>query len=307
MAFVPAPGYHPAYSPIVPYITSIPGGLRPGVTVYIRATIARSCNRFCVEFATGQYDGSDVAFHMNPRYDGLDRTIFNSFKDNEWGEEEKKKGTPFKSGRQFELVFQITKNNYQVIVDGHPYYEYTHHIPMERVAWLRVKGDISLQAVSIMGYDAGLASKGGLVQPMTGQLWYNPHLPFSANIPGGMTPKKTFVIKGFVPSSSKSFSINFKIGSTGDIPVHINPRPSKNVVARNAFLNGVWGAEESEVALNPFKKDEHFDMSIRSGDQRFKVYVNGHHIFSFELRSRNLQQIDTLEIQGDVVIAYVYC
>ncbi|XP_030074225.1 galectin-4 [Microcaecilia unicolor] len=316
MAFVPAPGYHPAYCPLVPYVTSIPGGLRPGVIVYIRGTLAKSCTRFTVNFATGQYDGCDIALHMNPRYDGLDRVIFNNFLNSQWGEEEKKKGTPFKSGKQFELVFQITKNNYQVTVDGKPYHEYAHHIPMERINWLQVKGDIVLQAVSIMGYDIGQVIKGGLgalaptpggpLPPMNGPVWSNPTIPFTAHIPGGMIPKRTLVVKGYVPSGAKSFAINFKVATTGDIAFHINPRISKHALVRNSFINGVWGEEETEVTQNPLKKEEHFDLSVRSGDKRFKVYINGHHIFNFELRFKNVQQIDTFEIQGDVQVAYVY-
>lgn len=317
MAFVPAPGYHPAYDPPVPYVTAITGGLRPGMQIYFRASLAKSCTRFIINLAAGQYEGSDIAFHFNPRYDGLDRTIFNSFQNNEWCEEEKKKGTPFKSGKQFELVYQITQNNYQVSVDGKPYHEFPQRIPLERVCWLQVKGDIVLHAVCIIGLAQGSASSkggfgglasapGGILPPMKEPVWSNPTVPFSATLPGGMIPKRTVVIKGFVPSSAKSFQVNFKVSSTNDIGLHINLRFNKSTLIRNSFLNGVWGEEETTTGELPFKKGEHFDLSVRSGDQRFKVFVNGHHAFNFDLRYKNVQQIDTLEILGDIVLAYVF-
>ncbi|XP_029427194.1 galectin-4-like [Rhinatrema bivittatum] len=313
MAFVPAPGYDPAYDPPVPYITAIPGGLRPGMLFYIRGTLAKGYTRFRVDYATGQYEGSDIALHFNPRFDGRDRVIFNTFQNGAWGEEEKKKDTPFSSSRPFELVVQITQANYQITVDGKPYHEYSHHIPMDRVTWLNVKGDIVLQAASIIGCGVGSAgSKGGAVgipgglPPMVGPVCNRPAIPFTANIPGGMIPKRTLVVAGHISSGAKSFIINLKKYSSNDIPLHINSRMIKNVLIRNTFLNGVWGEEEKDIQNNPLQKGQFFDLSIRSGDQNFKVYVNGHCLFRFDNRIKNVQEIDTVEIQGDAELAYVF-
>ncbi|XP_053577571.1 galectin-6 [Bombina bombina] len=314
MSFVPAPGYQPAYNPPVPFTTMIAGGLRVGMSVYIQAVAPSSANRFAVNFSTGQYEGSDVAFHLNARYDGRDRTVFNSSEGGTWGTEEMKKEMPFKLGKVFWLLYEITPNNYLVSVNGSPFYEFAHRLPMERVQWLQVTGDITLQSVCIIGCGQGV--KGASLQmsapqsglpPMLGPPALNPSVPYTAAIRGGMIPKRTVVIKGIVNSNAKNFGINFKVSFSGEIPFHINPRINKSALIRNSFVNGTWGTEDKELATKfPFKQGDFFDLSIRSGVQNFKVFINGSHCFNFEHRYPNLQNIDTLEVNGDVKLCYVH-
>lgn len=47
-------------------------------------------------------------------------------------------------------------------------------------------------------------------------------------------------------------------------------------------------------------------MSIRCGNQRFKVFVNGQHLFDFFHRLQSFSEIDVLEIEGDVQISYIH-
>lgn len=70
--------------------------------------------RFHVNFAVGQDEGSDVAFHFNPRFDGWDKVVFNTLQSGEWGKEEKKKSMPFQKGKHFELVFMVMPEHYKV-------------------------------------------------------------------------------------------------------------------------------------------------------------------------------------------------
>ncbi|KAE8585833.1 hypothetical protein XENTR_v10021470 [Xenopus tropicalis] len=267
MAYVPAPGYQPAYNPPIPYTSAIAGGLRPGMAVVIQAVPPSSCNRFAINFSTGQYDGSDVAFHINPRYDGRDRVVFNSLQGGTWEKEEMKREMPFKLGKVFLLIFEITPNNYQVTVNGSPFYEFAHRIPLERVSWIQVTGEITVQALCIIGNGpasgAGGTKGAGLLMsssqeflpPMLGPPNLHPITPFKANIRGGMIPKRTVVIKGIVNSNAKTFQISFKVGYTNDIALHINPRLNKNTLVRNSFINGTWGEEEKDVVKNPFHQD----------------------------------------------------
>jgi galectin-4 len=67
-----------------------------------------------VNFAVGQDDGADVAFHFNPRFDGWDKVVFNTMQSGQWGKEEKKKSMPFQKGKHFELVFMVMPEHYKV-------------------------------------------------------------------------------------------------------------------------------------------------------------------------------------------------
>nr|1X50_A Chain A, Galectin-4 [Homo sapiens] len=140
---------------------------------------------------------------------------------------------------------------------------------------------------------------------MEGPPTFNPPVPYFGRLQGGLTARRTIIIKGYVPPTGKSFAINFKVGSSGDIALHINPRMGNGTVVRNSLLNGSWGSEEKKITHNPFGPGQFFDLSIRCGLDRFKVYANGQHLFDFAHRLSAFQRVDTLEIQGDVTLSYV--
>lgn len=133
-------------------------------------------------------------------------------------------------------------------------------------------------------------------------------VPFVGRLQGGLTARKTVIIKGYVLPTGKryrteteggspvpllpqtqesspqplpslgsqvlsprltpifhsvpSFAINFKVGSTGDLALHINPRMNENAVVRNSYLNGSWGSEERKLSYNPFGCGQFFDVSL---------------------------------------------
>lgn len=92
----------------------LPGG-RPHVLAGGARGPALLCpTRFFVNFAVGQSPGSDIAFHFNPRFDGLDKVVFNSQQGGHWGKEERKREMPFRKGCPFELVFMILPEHYKV-------------------------------------------------------------------------------------------------------------------------------------------------------------------------------------------------
>lgn len=123
------------------------------------------------------------------------------------------------------------------------------------------------------------------------------------------------------------------VESSGDLALHINPRLTEGLVVRNSCLNGSWGSEDRKLSYNPFSPGQFFDvslgspshppslqslcpgpglkpalslqLSIRCGTDRFKVYANGQHLFDFSHRLSALQNVDMLEIKGDVTLSYI--
>ncbi|XP_040832560.1 galectin-4 [Ochotona curzoniae] len=299
MAYVPAPGYQPTYNPTLPYKKPIPGGLSVGMSVYIQGMASEHMRRFFVNFVMGQDPGADVAFHFNPRFDGWDKVVFNSQQGGKWGSEERKLSMPFSKGKPFELLFTVTAEHYKVIVNGNPFYEFKHRLPLHMVTHLHVDGDLVLQAINFLG---GHPTPH---QTMEGPPTFNPPVPFKGRLQGGLTARRTIIIKGFVPHHAKRFTINFKVGSSGDVALHINPRMDEGTVVRNSLLNGSWGTEERKMGHNPFGHGQYFDLSIRCGTDRFKVYANGQHLFDYAHRYPAFHKVDMIEIQGDVALSYV--
>ncbi|XP_019900129.1 galectin-6 isoform X1 [Esox lucius] len=376
--FVAPPGYQPVYNPSIPYVGPIYGGLRSGMSVYIQGVIPHHITRFFINLQCGEAEGSDIAFHFNPRFDGWDKVVFNSCQGGKWGSEEKTHNMPFSKADAFEMVIIVNQEGYQVTVNGKDFHKFKHRLPVERVCALHIGGDVSIQTINVIGGGGGMGGgnmaggypaggypgdqmgggypgdmgggmggcypggpggypggpggypggpggypggpggypggpggypegyPGGNLPTMVGQPIYNPTIPFSGTIPGGLSSKRTIIIRGIVPIGANRFCVNFVVGGSRDIAFHMNPRLREKEVVRNSMIGGVWGAEEKQVTLNPFQEGQYFDISIRCGNQRFKVFVNGQHVCDFAHRYPNHGQIDTLELTGDIQVSYVH-
>ncbi|XP_074536139.1 galectin-4-like [Halichoeres trimaculatus] len=388
--FVAPPGYQPVYNPSIPYLGPIYGGLRDGSSIYIQGSIPKDITRFFVNLLCGQSEKSDVALHVNPRFDGWDKVVFNSRQDGSWKSEDKIRDMPFSQGKGFEMVIMVTTQGFKIKVNGKDFHTFKHRLPLDRVCGMHIAGDVSIQTINVigggmgggngggypgggmgggypggtgggtsggisggypggtggglgggcgvgggypgmgggmgggcgqggypggstgggypggMGGDMGVGYPGSHLPGMGGQPIHNPPVPYSCKLPGGMFPKRTVVIRGMVPYGANRLTINFMVSRTRDVAFHMNPRVRDGIVVRNSKMGGHWGKEDRELSMNPFTEGQYFDMSIRCGNQRFKVYVNGQHLFDFTHRVQSFTDIDLLEIEGDVQISYIH-
>ncbi|XP_070827011.1 galectin-4-like [Chaetodon trifascialis] len=353
MSFLAPPGYQPIYGPTIPYLGPIFGGLREGSSIYIQGSIPENITRFHVNLLCGESESSDIALHFNPRFDGWDKVVFNTFQNDCWESEERIHNMPFCKGEAFEIVIMATLQGYQIRVNGNDFYNFQHRMPLERVCAMHIGGDVFIQTINVIGgacmgggmgggfpgvgmgggfpgdmgggmgvgfpgggmgggYPGGMGGGMGVGFPgsalpgMGGLPDFNPMVPYSNVIPGGFFPKRTVIIRGMLPFGADRVSINFMMSGSRDIAFHISVRLGEGIVVRNSMFGGSWGSEERELGFNPFMEGQFFDMSVRCGNHRFKVYVNGQHLFNFCHRWRSFNEIDTLEINGDVQISYIH-
>ncbi|XP_069631729.1 LOW QUALITY PROTEIN: galectin-5-like [Haliaeetus albicilla] len=149
-------------------------------------------------------------------------------------------------------------------------------------------------------------------------------VPFVATIGGGLIPKKIIVVKGFIlppmpkgiggegpPPPSLGFHINLRAGPGGGMLLHLNLHLGEGVVVCNSLLGsvggcGVWGAEEQDLPHNPFQRSCYFDLSICCGNHCFKVFAKGQPLCNFSHHLPLGPHVDTLEVDGDVVLSYVH-
>lgn len=82
----------------MPFFTAIPGGLYPSKTIVISGTILPNANRFHINLRSG----SDIAFHLNPRFDE-NAVVRNTQIGSSWGSEERSlpRKMPFLRGQSF--------------------------------------------------------------------------------------------------------------------------------------------------------------------------------------------------------------
>uniref|UniRef100_A0A671WYV6 Galectin n=1 Tax=Sparus aurata TaxID=8175 RepID=A0A671WYV6_SPAAU len=306
----------------IPYLGPIYGGLREGVSIYIQGSVPEDITRFFVNLLCGEAESSDIALHFNPRFDGWDKVVFNSCQNGSWESEEKIRSMPFSKGEAFEMVIVVTSQGYQIRVNGNDFHTFEHRMPVERVRAMQIAGDVSIQTINVIGVRLTAAVPVflflcGFIYIPCNQLFavgssaaikfqfsctinafcsavcFQP-VPYSNMIPGGMFPKRTIIIRGMVPYGAD------RCVRSRDIAFHMNPRVREGMVVRNSMIGGNWGQEERELSLNPFMEGQYFDMSIRCGNQRFKVFVNGQHLFDFFHRLQSFNEIDVLEIEGDI-------
>ncbi|XP_043574206.1 lectin, galactoside-binding, soluble, 9 (galectin 9)-like 1 [Chiloscyllium plagiosum] len=134
----------------------------------------------------------------------------------------------------------------------------------------------------------------------------NLQVPFKAPIQGGFFVSRSIAIQGTVAPNCGSFSINLKPSTSPDIAFHISPRfRTEKVVVRNSYLRNSWGTEERALAENPLSLGQPFEITILCEQLFFRVTVNGRHAFDFNHRYQPIQQINELQVEGDVTLSNV--
>ncbi|XP_049643432.1 galectin-4-like [Suncus etruscus] len=259
---------------MLPFKRAIPGSLNEGMVIYIEGVINNDMNWFEVDFALGPEPEADIAFHFNLHFDSRNKMVFNSKQSGQWGKEQTKISSPFKEGEYFQLLVMVLQDYYMVKVIGNPSYEFGHQMPFQKVTHLHVQGDVSVHSIHFIDcsstpiQDAAARSNLLTCNP--------PPVPYVVNLKEGLTINRTFIIKGFIQNSAYRFAINFNMGETGDIALHINPRIKEGVL-----------------------------LSILIHTDCYEVRNYGKLVFHFQHRVENFTKINLLEITGDVLLSYV--
>ncbi|KAF7244320.1 Galectin-9 [Varanus komodoensis] len=129
-------------------------------------------------------------------------------------------------------------------------------------------------------------------------------VPYRVSIMGGIFPSKSIIVEGTPHTGATRFHINLKAGC--NTVFHLNPRFNENVIVRNAKFNNSWGSEERFLPSGmPLSRGQPFSIWILCEMQRFRVAVNRQYQFDYNHRVPNLQQIDQLEVEGDVTLSKV--
>ncbi|XP_039103085.1 galectin-8 isoform X4 [Hyaena hyaena] len=278
------------YNPVIPYVGTIPEQLEHGTLIVIRGHVPCDSDRFQVDLQCGSSvkPRADVAFHFNPRFKWSDCIVCNTLKNEKWGWEEITYDMPFKKEKSFEIVIMVLKDKFQVAVNGKHILLYAHRISPGKIDTLGIYGKVNIHSV---GFSFSSVQKSGTSQFT---------LPFVARLNSSMGPGRTVVIKGEVNTNAKGFNVDLISGKSKDIALHLNPRLNIKAFVRNSFLQESWGEEERNITCFPFSPGMYFEMIIYCDVREFKVAINGVHSLEYKHRFKELSNIDTLEIDGDI-------
>lgn len=111
--------------PDIPYIGSIPGGVRIGTQVIIEGHVPRwFTHRFDFNLVVGynpthaHCKNADIAFHFNPRFDDTPHVILNTRSGRNWHEERTEYQALIRKGNDFEWVLTVEESYYRITING---------------------------------------------------------------------------------------------------------------------------------------------------------------------------------------------
>uniref|UniRef100_A0A8W8I3Z2 Galectin n=1 Tax=Magallana gigas TaxID=29159 RepID=A0A8W8I3Z2_MAGGI len=332
-------------NPGIPYVGGIPGGMRDGRQIVINGTVPHHEHSFSINLQTGPNINprSNTALHFNPRLND-NCVVRNSYQHHSWGGEERGGYQPFQRGMPFEITILCQHHHYKISVNGRHFCDFRHRVEKHHVNTLTIEGGVQIHSIRFDGAHSHAHGVGGFLGRVVGEIAkaamptppppagaynpsggypaggypggapqpiYNPPVPFTTAISGGIFPGKMIFISGVPNPNAERFTINLMCGpyDGSDIALHCDVRlrvgGDFNVVLRNSCQGGGWGAEERHSPYFPFMPNANFDMIIMAEQHQFKIAVNNQHLLKFRNRVQPLNRIDTLQIKGDVRLTQV--
>lgn len=139
----------PIYNPQIPFLGQIPGKMRIGSTLKIRAKLHgyhNRCNIF-IQSGAALRPRDDVVFHLAIR--GDERAIVrNFFKDQAWGSEERYGGFPIHGTESFEIGITAEPNHFRININNHPFCTFSYRLPIDMAEFISVDGQCSIEYVT---------------------------------------------------------------------------------------------------------------------------------------------------------------
>uniref|UniRef100_A0A8C1MK75 Galectin n=1 Tax=Cyprinus carpio TaxID=7962 RepID=A0A8C1MK75_CYPCA len=279
----------PFFNPRVPFCSPIQGGLLEGMSITVCGRVLPDANRFHVDLQ----NGSDVALHFNPRYNSGGYVIINSRMNGVWGEEKNKSQTSFPRGQLFALQILVTLSSYQISTNRESFSEFKHRIPFSYAEQICIDGKVELSLVAFQ-YLATCVFKLLAYMPRFGRI------PYKSIIDGGLRSGKVIIIQGVINSEGMEIFLRHRTG----IAFYYRPHFDENVIVCNSYEDGKWGENET-YELTLIKIGEPLQVTIFCSCHGYEVFVNGQQTHTYSHRYANLQEIDVLDIRGDVQLSFV--
>lgn len=166
----------PVYSPTIPFLGLVPGGLRPGSMVRIKGVINNHGERCQINIQTGAAlnPRDDVVLHLSIRPNEA-VVVRNTLQNQVWGTEERYGGCPIAYGQLFDVLVLAEANQWKIAINGNHFCTFNHRLPVHTARYVSVSGSCVIHAITVE-MDS-VAGGSGAVPPYPGTVPGGPHPP----------------------------------------------------------------------------------------------------------------------------------
>ncbi|XP_030074786.1 galectin-12 isoform X2 [Microcaecilia unicolor] len=296
----------PVFYPVVPYITTIFGGLYHGKLVLLQGMVPKNAERFQVDFQYGCSirPRADIGFHFNPRFHSVPYVVCNTLQHERWMEQQKSPGLPLKGGDLFQLLFLFLDKKVQVSVNGQHFLEYWYRLPLERMDTLGVFGDVSVRCIAFLNSNPFAETSYPFCEPLllnSSEL----ALPFSRLLTGRLAPGHLIIVRGLVHQDVEDFSLVLTPKSDGN-DVKLSVCFQERELRWSSGPSQGW-QEKVSLAFFPFHPLRFFEIILLCQAEGFKLAMNGVPLGEFHPPGFSLLQMAWLKVLGSVDLYSVQC
>uniref|UniRef100_A0A182WFQ6 Galectin n=1 Tax=Anopheles minimus TaxID=112268 RepID=A0A182WFQ6_9DIPT len=131
----------PIFSPNIPFLGLIPGGLSPGRMLRIKGIINSHGERCHIHIQAGAAVNprDDVPLHVSIR-PNEHAIVRNSIQNQVVGPEERYGGCPIRYGESFDLLILAEASLYKLAINGNHFCTFAHRLPLHNARYISVSG-----------------------------------------------------------------------------------------------------------------------------------------------------------------------
>ncbi|XP_008158939.1 galectin-12 isoform X1 [Eptesicus fuscus] len=293
----------PAFHPVVPYVTTIFGGLRAGKMVMLQGVVPLDARRFQVDFQCGcsLHPPPDIAIHFNPRFHTTQpHAICNTLQGGRWQAEVRWPRLALRRGASFRILFLFGHEDVKVSVNGRHFLQYRYRLPLSRVDTLGIFGDILVKAVGFLNINP--FPEGGSEYPVGYPfLLGSPRLevPCSRPLPRGLWPGQVILLRGLVLPEPKDVTLSL-LDAAARVPVALRA----SFADRTLAWVWPWGRRQLISAPFLFHPQRFFEVLLLCQEGGLKLALNGQGLGAARLGRQVLERLRELRVSGTVQL---YC
>ncbi|XP_004383872.1 galectin-12 [Trichechus manatus latirostris] len=293
----------PVFHPVIPYVTTIFGGLHAGKMVMLQGVVPQHGHRFQVDFQCGcsLQPRPDIAIHFNPRFHTTKpHVICNTLYGGCWQAEARWPGLPLQRGASFLILFLFGNEAVKVSVNGHHFLHYPYRLPLSRVDTLGIFGDILVKAIGFLNINPFM--EGGREYPVGHPFLLKSsrlEVPCSRALPQGLWPEQVIIVRGLVLQELEDFTLSLR-DKSGHIPVTLRASFTDRTLA------WIYPWRRKKLILAPFLfyPQRFFEVLLLCHKGGLKLALNGQGLGATSLDQQALERLRELRISGSIKL---YC